>query len=121
MRTFSDFWPYYLREHSQPGTRALHYIGTTGTAMFLIASVALLRPSLVLAAAACGYSFAWVGHFFVERNKPATFKYPRWSFAADWCMWVLALTGRLGPHLERALSEGAMQPAPAPLESSAPR
>ena len=119
MRTFSDFWPYYLREHSQPGTRTLHFIGTTGTIACLAAGAALLRPSFVGAAAVCGYSFAWVGHFFVEHNRPATFRHPFWSFAADFRMWGLAVTGRLGPHLDRALSAGAARPAPAPPAPSA--
>jgi hypothetical protein len=103
MRKFADFWPYYLREHSRPGNRALHLVGTTGTALLLVCSVVLQRPVLVLASGVCGYSFAWVGHFFVEHNKPATFRYPLWSFGADWKMWALALTGRLGPELRRAL------------------
>lgn len=102
MQTFADFWPYYLREHSRPGTRALHFVGTTGAALLLASSVLLLRPGLFFAALVCGYGFAWVGHFFVEHNKPATFKYPLWSLAADWKMWALALTGRLGPELQKA-------------------
>ena len=114
MQTFSDFWPYYLREHSRPGTRRLHLIGTTGTAGFLCTSLALQRPLYVLFAALCGYTFAWVGHFFVEHNKPATFKYPLWSFAADWKMWALALTGRLQPEIERALQPELSRPAAPP-------
>ncbi|SRR5258708_2141359 len=102
MHTFAEFWPYYLREHSRPGTRALHFAGTTGTVLLLAGSALLLRPSLFFAAIVCGYSFAWVGHFFVEHNKPATFKYPLWSLAADWKMWALALTGRLAPELQKA-------------------
>lgn len=102
IQSFADFWPYYLREHSKPQTRALHYIGTT--LVVLIALYALWSGSflLLLAMPLAGYFFAWVGHFGVEKNRPATFKYPGWSLAADFRMWWYWLTGRLGPELERA-------------------
>jgi hypothetical protein len=102
MRTFEEFWPFYLREHSHPRTRALHFVGTTLSLLLVLAAVATRRPAYLLYALICGYAFAWVGHFFVEHNKPATFKYPLWSFAADWKMWALALTGRLAAELRRA-------------------
>ncbi len=102
MTTFAEFWPFYLREHSQPATRTLHFAGTTLSLALLFAAVALHDGWLVPAAVVCGYAFAWVGHFFVEHNRPATFEYPLWSLAADWKMWALALTGRLAPELRRA-------------------
>jgi hypothetical protein len=102
MRTFADFWPFYLREHSRPATRALHLVGTSLSLLLLVSGAALRSGRFVVLALVCGYAFAWVGHFFVEHNRPATFKYPLWSFAADWKMWALALTGRLGPELHRA-------------------
>ena len=102
VRSFAEFWPYYLREHSRPATRALHVVGTTLSLLLFLSALALRSPALVLGALVCGYAFAWAGHFFVEHNKPATFKYPLWSFAADWKMWALALTGRLTPELQRA-------------------
>jgi len=101
MRTFAEFWPFYLREHSRPATRALHFAGTTLSLLLLVSAATLRSGRFVLMALVCGYAFAWVGHFFVEHNRPATFKHPLWSFAADWKMWALALTGRLGPELER--------------------
>jgi hypothetical protein len=103
MQTFAEFWPFYLREHSRPATRALHFAGTTLSLVLIVWAIAARRPTLLLAALLCGYAFAWVSHFFVEHNKPATFKYPLWSFAADWKMWALTLRGRLGPELQRAL------------------
>ncbi|MBX9729159.1 MAG: DUF962 domain-containing protein [Sphingopyxis sp.] len=100
--SFRDFWPYYLREHAKPATRALHYAGTTlvvGIAIYaLVTGSWLLFAVLPLA----GYGFAWVAHFAVEKNRPATFTYPLWSLAGDFKMWWMWLTGRLGPELDRA-------------------
>lgn len=102
MNSFADFWPYYLREHSKPQTRALHYVGTSLVVVIAVFAVATGRWWWLLAMPVAGYFFAWVGHFGVEKNRPATFKYPLWSLAADWKMWAYWLTGRLGPELERA-------------------
>jgi hypothetical protein len=100
--SFAEFWPYYLREHRQPATRALHLVGSTLSLLLLITAVVRGRPLLLLGALVVGYGFAWLGHYLIERNRPATFKYPLWSFAADWKMWALALSGRLTPELRRA-------------------
>jgi len=100
--TFAEFWPYYLREHRRPGTRALHVVGTTLALLLLVSAVVSGRPLLILGALLAGYAFAWVGHFAIEHNRPATFRYPLWSLAADWKMWALALSGRLQPELRRA-------------------
>ena len=100
--SFAEFWPYYLREHRQAGTRTLHLVGTTLSLLFLLAAVLRGRPALLLGSLVVGYGFAWVGHFAIERNRPATFRYPLWSLAADWKMWALALSGRLQPALRRA-------------------
>ena len=102
MQTFAEFWPFYLREHSRPATRTLHLVGTTLSLLLLASAAALRSGTVVLVAVVTGYAFAWVGHFFVEHNRPATFKYPLWSLAADWKMWMLAITGRLAPELNRA-------------------
>ncbi|NTZ42611.1 DUF962 domain-containing protein [Altererythrobacter sp. SALINAS58] len=100
--SFREFWPFYLREHSRPMTRALHYIGTT--LVVLIALAALLAGEwwILVAMPLAGYFFAWIAHFRVERNRPATFTYPLWSLAADFRMWWFWLTGRLKPELDRA-------------------
>ena len=100
--SFEEFWPYYLREHSKPRTRLLHYIGTS--IVVGIAAVALLSGNLLwlLAIPLAGYGFAWIAHFIVERNRPATFTYPLWSLAADFKMWWLWLTGGLSRELTKA-------------------
>ena len=101
-QSFTEFWPFYLREHSKPRTRALHYAGTTLVIAVALVAVATGRWLWLLAVPLAGYGFAWAAHFAVEKNRPATFTYPLWSLAADFKMWWLWLTGRLGPELERA-------------------
>ena len=100
--SFAEFWPFYLREHSKPATRALHYIGTS--LVVAIAAYALISGTYWWFAAMplAGYFFAWLAHFTLEKNRPATFTYPAWSLAADFRMWWLWLTGRLGKELRAA-------------------
>jgi hypothetical protein len=101
--TFAEFWPYYLAEHLHPKNRLLHFIGTS--LVYVIAIVAALSSwSLLAFAPLAGYGFAWAGHFFVEKNRPATFTHPLWSLVGDFKMHALMLTGGLGPHLYAAQS-----------------
>ena len=100
--TFAEFWPFYLREHSKPRTRALHYVGTTLVVGLAIFALATANWWVLVALPIAGYFFAWIAHFGVEKNRPATFTYPAWSLKADFKMWWLWLTGRLGPELDRA-------------------
>lgn len=101
--TFAEFWPYYLSEHLHPVNRLLHFIGTS--IVYVIVSVAVASSlSLLVFAPFAGYGFAWAGHFFVEKNRPATFKHPVWSLFGDFKMHALMLTGGLGPHLYAAQS-----------------
>ena len=91
-RTFADFYPVYLSEHANRTSRRLHFVGTTIAIVLLVASVATRQGWIVVAALLEGYAFAWVGHFFFERNRPATFGYPVFSFLGDWRMWWDTLT-----------------------------
>jgi len=93
--SFADFWPYYLSEHSKPATRLLHCVGTLIAIASAVSLIVVGKWWLFPLAVVPGYAFAWVGHFFVEKNRPATFTYPLWSFMGDWKMLALMLTGRL--------------------------
>ena len=94
-RSFRDFYPFYLSEHSNPISRRLHFTGTSVALLLIIAAVLTQRWWLLAVALVQGYAFAWVGHFFFEHNKPATFKYPGFSLMGDWRLWWEMLTGKL--------------------------
>jgi len=94
-RSFSEFWPHYLREHSRPATRLLHYIGSLAGIAVIVALIAFGKWYLFPVVFVPGYTMAWIGHFFVEENRPATFTYPLWSFIGDWKMLAMMLTGKL--------------------------
>lgn len=92
IQTFQEFWPYYLREHRLPRTRRIHFWGTSFAVTVVLAAAVLQNFWLFLASLIAGYGPAWYAHFFVEKNRPATFKYPFWSLAADFRLWFLILT-----------------------------
>lgn len=93
--SFREFYPFYLAEHADRTCRRLHFVGTTIVIVFLVLAIVTLNAWWLLGALLSGYAFAWVGHFFFEHNKPATFKYPFYSFAGDWVMYRDMLTGRI--------------------------
>jgi hypothetical protein len=95
-RTFRDFYPFYLTEHSRSGTRRLHFAGTLLVLLTLGYALAARRWGLLVLVPLFGYGFAWAGHFFVERNRPATFQYPLYSLAGDFRMFADMLRGRVG-------------------------
>jgi len=99
--SYAEFWPYYLAEHSKPQTRRFHFFGTSLAIGFLGASIVFANPWLLLAALVSGYFFAWIGHFFIEKNRPATFTHPVWSLISDFRMFFLFISGRLNSELTR--------------------
>jgi len=94
-RSFGEFYPFYLSEHSNQVSRRLHFTGTSIAAALLITAAITQRWWLIAVALVQGYAFAWVGHYFFERNKPATFRYPAFSLMGDWRLWWEILTGKL--------------------------
>jgi hypothetical protein len=94
-RTLKEFYPFYLSEHSNRISRRLHFVGTSIALVLLMTASLTSMAWLVAVAFVQGYAFAWVGHFFFEHNKPATFVYPWLSFLSDWRMWWDMLTGKI--------------------------
>lgn len=92
--SFAEFYPYYLEEHSNPVCRRLHYVGSVLVLVLLAYVLATGQWLMLLALPLVGYGFAWVGHFVFEKNRPATFKHPLYSFIGDWVMLKDALVGR---------------------------
>lgn len=106
MRTFAEFWPFYCMEHRKPLTRRMHFAGS------LLGPVAAVAVFLTTGSAHAfwlwalfGYGFAWCAHFFVERNRPATFTHPFYSLAADYVMVWKMLSGRMDDEVSKALAE----------------
>jgi hypothetical protein len=100
IHNFDDFWPFYVRAHSQRRTRTLHAIGST-LALVCIALAIFVNPWFLLGAPLIGYAFAWYSHFFVEHNKPATFGHPFYSLAADFLMLWKIVTGKMDAEVAR--------------------
>lgn len=101
--TYDEFWLRYLRSHTKPQTRALHYCGTLLGLACLVIALVRLDWRLVVAAPVIGYGFAWAAHLGVEGNRPETFGHPFWSLLSDLRMVSLWCSGRLGPHLQRSV------------------
>lgn len=105
IESYEEFWSFYVREHAHPTNRLLHFIGSSGALAFTIAAIVRKEPKHLLHALLAGYGGAWIGHFFVEKNKPASFKYPLWSFVSDWKMYGKILTGKMDGEVARVLLE----------------
>ena len=108
MKTFREFYPFYLSEHRNPTCRKLHFAGSTLVLLILAAALATQHWALLWLVPLAGYGFAWVGHFAFEKNRPATFKHPLYSLAGDWVMYWQLITGKI-PFDER--NAGARQGA----------
>jgi hypothetical protein len=104
-KSFEEFWPFYVSQHSKKTTRTLHFIGSTLALGSLAAAVVTRRPALLLGAPLAGYGFAWVSHFFVEENRPATFTYPLWSLRGDARMWWQTAIGKMDREVERVTAK----------------
>ena len=103
--SFREFWPHYVREHARPLTRGLHYVGTGGLLATAVVALATRRWGLLGLLPVIGYGFAWTGHYFIERNRPATFTHPLWSLRADFVMFGKMLRGRMGDEARRVLNQ----------------
>lgn len=99
--SYEDFWPVYVRFHSHPMNRALHLLGSSAALAALAAFARTGRLRYLAAAPVLGYGPAWIGHFFIEGNRPATFDYPLWSLRADMEMVFRMLTGSMSAEVER--------------------
>ncbi len=93
--SLKEFYPYYLTEHKNLACRRLHFMGSSLVLIIIGVAIFKQNPYWLLLALLAGYGFAWIGHFFFEHNRPATFKYPLYSFISDWIMYGQILTGKV--------------------------
>ena len=93
--SFDEFYPFYLSQHQDQTCRRLHFVGSSLGLLGLGRAVVTGKKRYIAAGVVAGYGCAWVGHFFFEHNKPATFKYPLYSFMGDWVMYKDMLTGKI--------------------------
>jgi len=94
-KSFAEFYPFYLSEHSNPINRRLHFFGCVLVIVILLYTVFTQTWLALIALPMVGYGFAWIGHYFVEKNRPATFTYPLYSFMGDWVMFKDIITGKI--------------------------
>lgn len=92
--SLKEFFPFYLSEHRNPTSRILHFIGTSLIAVWIVLAIVTRNASWLWLIPVGGYGFAWVGHFFFEKNRPATFQYPLYSLASDFILFWRLLTGQ---------------------------
>lgn len=104
--SFAEFYPHYLREHANANCRILHYLGSILVLILLYHALSSGQLVLLWLLPVVGYGFAWIGHFFIEKNRPATFTYPFYSLLGDWVMLKDFLTGQIGKKLKDAGVEG---------------
>ena len=95
IKTYKEFYQFYLTEHQDKTCRTLHFIGTFLVFALVFATLFTGQNYLWALVPVVGYGFAWVGHYFYEKNQPATFKYPLWSLVSDFKMFFELLTGKI--------------------------
>jgi len=95
IKTLKEFYPYYLSEHENRTCRRLHFVGTTCVLTGLVSAIILHEPKFLIPLPVLGYGPAWIGHFFFEKNRPATFKYPLFSLVSDFIMYRDILIGKI--------------------------
>ncbi len=101
--SFAEFWPFYVCEHSLPATRNLHFVGTLTILPLLVATL-FLNIYFALLIPLSAYGFAWYSHFFIEKNRPATFTYPLWSLLGDFLMFWFMCRGKMKIEVSRCTS-----------------
>ena len=115
--TFEEFWDFYVSEHREKPTRILHFLGTTAAMGCIAGGLLTKRRWLLLVAPVVGYGPAWIGHYFIEKNRPASFTHPLWSLRGDLRMWWKMVTGTMDAEVERVLAkEQAERTEPARAE-----
>ena len=107
IRSFSDFWPFYVQQHSRSRTRLMHALGSVG-ALLMVVLALTVSLWFLLAVPVIGYGFAWSAHFFVEKNKPATFGHPFYSLYSDYKMLFLMMAGRMDDEVARCIASMAV-------------
>jgi hypothetical protein len=112
--SFSEFWPHYVAEHSKQATRLLHLVGTAIALGSVVYFIAMGKWWLFPLALIPGYGAAWIGHFFIEKNRPATFQHPLWSFMGDYKMIGMMLTGRMSAEVAMVASRAGTSPLARP-------
>ncbi|MFP4597529.1 MAG: Mpo1-like protein [Persicimonas sp.] len=107
---FDEFWAHYLAEHSDPTNRLLHAVGTTAAIATVAAAIIKRKPKLLALAPLVGYGPSWIGHFLIEKNRPASFGNPLWSLRGDLKMLKLMINDELDEEVLRLIAEGKSSP-----------
>jgi hypothetical protein len=105
--SFEEFWPYYVSEHVKKSTRRMHFAGTASVIALLGHAVYHRKLWPLVVAPVVGYGPAWFSHFFIEKNRPATFTYPKWSLIADFKMAAMMAAGEMDAEVERVMAAKA--------------
>ena len=119
-KSFEEFWPYYVGEHKKKSTRVMHFVGTTAAMACVAGGLLTKRRWLLAVAPFAGYGPAWISHFFIEKNRPATFKYPLWSLKADFVMWGKMAMGKMDAEVARVAAEAKAKAESAAEKSEKP-